>query len=579
MQGKRKVLMIRMAWFVGFLFMAGGVTAGAEEQPVQENAEPASQAQDVPAEVAPPPSDGIVHISGEPAGALVMLGERSLGLTPLTAEAVPTGQQTFAISKTFYSTATLSIDVVSQEVVRLPYNLARGDGTISVLSNPANAVVVIDGTRVPGTTPLTLASYAAGEHNIEVHHADAYYQGQFTLQHGEKVVLRPQLVAGRRVKFEAQWYLPTDLFDAAQSDLQANRLTRPEGRNALDKYRALQGQGAAATSVATPVVTPVVIRATQAIAELAEQLSQQVLATADQHPDKAQALLTTLQEKIPEFDTSLLQQTLAQQAEKKQQKQQQAAAERLRQAYIDAITKVRQLIERSEFAAAEAALVALTQAHPEGADNEALQLALNTARQAYETGISRYSGPLIKITRDKESFQIMQFEVSVDQWQQCAAVGICDNRAAQQAGLPVTQVSHYAVVNQFIPWLNQQMGQRFRLPTEQEWLQASDYGSARYPWGDQASAEHANGPDRFGWRDAFPQLAPVQSLLPNALGVHNLQGNVAEWLADCADDRCTRRYVKGGSWKAAAKFMQRDQRLVYSDRDAADDIGFRLVLD
>jgi len=87
-----------------------------------------------------------------------------------------------------------------------------------------------------------------------------------------------------------------------------------------------------------------------------------------------------------------------------------------------------------------------------------------------------------------------------------------------------------------------------RLPTEDEWIVAAVSGTTptpRYPWGDTGAvcrraawglgvgpcARAADGPDTVG---AHPSG-------DSALGLHDLAGNVAEWVAPG-------RAAKGGSW-------------------------------
>jgi sulfatase modifying factor 1 len=92
-----------------------------------------------------------------------------------------------------------------------------------------------------------------------------------------------------------------------------------------------------------------------------------------------------------------------------------------------------------------------------------------------------------------------------------------------------------------------------RLPTEDEWIMAATSAMnppRRYPWGDTGAvcrraawglasgpcAHEADGPDTVG---SHPDG-------DSALGVHDLAGNVAEWVGGAA-----RGVAKGGSWATA----------------------------
>lgn len=103
---------------------------------------------------------------------------------------------------------------------------------------------------------------------------------------------------------------------------------------------------------------------------------------------------------------------------------------------------------------------------------------------------------------------------------------------------PAVAMTHFAS-RQYTKWLTKLTGDFYRLPTESEWEFACRAGSkTRFSFGDDE-----NDLDKYGWysKNTKKDLNyPVAQKLPNAWGIYDMHGNVAEWVLD--------RYTKDGYW-------------------------------
>jgi formylglycine-generating enzyme len=123
-----------------------------------------------------------------------------------------------------------------------------------------------------------------------------------------------------------------------------------------------------------------------------------------------------------------------------------------------------------------------------------------------------------------------------------------------------------------------------RLPTEDEWMvAAAGAGGHRYPWGEtgavcaRAAFGLATGPcSRSG---IGPDSVGAHADGDSTRGVHDLAGNVAEWVA--ADPgRPSLGVAKGGSWRSALATELRVWARLEVDPAAHDDrVGVRCVYD
>ena len=146
----------------------------------------------------------------------------------------------------------------------------------------------------------------------------------------------------------------------------------------------------------------------------------------------------------------------------------------------------------------------------------------------------------------------------------------------------------------FVEWLAAQTGQVFRLPTEAEWEYAARAGNTtKYSWGNKFGKNRTNCNKLF-CGDRWEYTAPVGSFSANSWGLHDLHGNVWEWVQDCWNDSyvgastdgrawtsgdCGLRVVRGGSWQYDAWNLRSAFRHKLTRSSRSNDQGFRLAQD
>jgi len=91
--------------------------------------------------------------------------------------------------------------------------------------------------------------------------------------------------------------------------------------------------------------------------------------------------------------------------------------------------------------------------------------------------------------------------------------------------------------------------------------------------------------------DQYLNTAPVGSLRPNAFGIYDMIGNLAEWVEGCATASyasmrsdgtteggdCEKRMVRGGSWGTQPRQLRSAERIRYNPTDVDDSIGIRVA--
>ena len=125
-----------------------------------------------------------------------------------------------------------------------------------------------------------------------------------------------------------------------------------------------------------------------------------------------------------------------------------------------------------------------------------------------------------------DGFLIGKYEVTQAQWK--AVMGANPSKMVNP-DRPVETVS-WNDVQEFIARLNKKAGKQYRLPTEAEWEFAARGGTKSQGY----TYPGSNTLDQVAWTksNAKKETKAVGTLAPNELGIHDMAGNVWEWVFD-----------------------------------------------
>jgi formylglycine-generating enzyme required for sulfatase activity len=193
--------------------------------------------------------------------------------------------------------------------------------------------------------------------------------------------------------------------------------------------------------------------------------------------------------------------------------------------------------------------------------------------------------------------------VTFAEWDVCAAAGGCGGYRPSDQGWgrgnrPVINVS-WQDAQSYATWLSGQTKQRYRLLTEAEWEYAARAGTvtpfaigaqirpdqAQYDW----TYSYAGSPTRASYDK---KAATVGSFPANAFGLHDMHGNVREWVQDCYRDalsgqppqgsayemsNCASRVLCGGSWNSGPRSLRSAYRNGDAPGSRINNAGFRVA--
>lgn len=241
---------------------------------------------------------------------------------------------------------------------------------------------------------------------------------------------------------------------------------------------------------------------------------------------------------------------------------------------------------------------------------------------ALPSGSFRMGSPAEEADRDRDeglrpgiriaAFAMGRYETSVAQYLTCVKAAACtaplwqtDRRLFSNLGDSVAVAQHPIVgvswqqAQAYVQWLSTTTGKRYYLPSETQWEYAARAGTTT-AWSFGSDAAQAA---QYAWFEdnSANALHPVGSLRPNAWGLHDMHGNVWEWVQDCYEHRdgydhfdsrygkapqddkaweggsCKQRVARGGSWNNGAARMRSASRYYNSPLHPTSMVGIRVA--
>lgn len=209
-----------------------------------------------------------------------------------------------------------------------------------------------------------------------------------------------------------------------------------------------------------------------------------------------------------------------------------------------------------------------------------------------EAGSNAWESPRHTVTF-AQGFWISKYEITQMQWQAIMGDNPSEEGGWRNGNRPVEQVS-WEDAQAFVATINAlRPGDNYALPSEAQWEYACRAGTGtRFYWGEDADAALM---PNYAWVPANggDTTHDVGQKLPNAWGIHDMAGNVWEWVEDyphadyvgaptdgsawLTDPGSANRILRGGSF-----YNDEGCRSAYRGSNAPEsryaDYGFRIVM-
>ncbi len=533
-----------------------------------------------------------LDVTSEPAGADVVLNGRWVGRTPLQGHILESGRLGLQVGHAQFAPYQETLDVELGARIQRKIKLEPGVGQVRLLSNPREAWVEIDGERQSGLTPMTL-ELASGQYQV-------------TMGRDERRAQRKTVLVKDGADLTVNLELPLEPYGSLRLDI------KPAGTRV-----ELVGTGLDYRRGMRLPIGEYPIRVSKAGYQ-SQSFRFRVRYGENIRP------VTLLRDYAPlrvraEPDSALVDVVYSEQGSTHVKRytpniKVPVGAVELRVRAMGRRSEVRRLNVGSAGASLNFRLEPLlATAGSEFAD--ALARGGNGPRMvvipAGSFTMGDDAGPIserpARTVLLSQPFAVSKYEISVQQirdYAQATGVQLNEQLAALAPQAPASNIS-YEQAQDYARWLEEQTGRRYRLLTESEWEYVARAGSTTaFAYGNDPNklCEYGNIGDLTAKRayrtwDVTPcddgRLRPDGrgQYRPNALGVYDLYGNVAEWVAECGmpsyaeagDDgsvvmtgtECSSHGYRGGSWDSLAMEASSTYRNVSAR--ASDDRGIRLL--
>ena len=221
---------------------------------------------------------------------------------------------------------------------------------------------------------------------------------------------------------------------------------------------------------------------------------------------------------------------------------------------------------------------------------------------SHEEGRDEDEGPVHQV-RIAEPFAVGVYEVTFAEWDACVAGGGCGGYQPYDEGWgrdrrPVINVS-WRNAGSYVSWLSRRTRERYRLLSESEWEYVARAGTTTpFHTGSTISMDQANYYEDYPYSggvrgEGRGRTVAVGSFGSNAFGLHDVHGNVREWVQDCWSDgyqgapsdgsawesgSCSSRVSRGGYWFGSPGVLRSADRLrnITGNRNSTA-AGFRVA--